>query len=370
MKKYFGVIVLILTLWSCTHNEIEVLTSVDKLSGFQPTVVLMHPTVGNIKTFIELTKNNVFPLSDSLKVLGVYHINGAYNYGSSKSFLQELGDERFKLLEIKGELNPDNLYTENDCSNAFRAIFSNSKGIIFFGGPDMPATTYGNQTSLLTSITDAHRHYVELSFLYHLLGGSQNEDYKPLLDSRPDYPILGICLGMQSMNVATGGTMYQDIPTELYGLQTVEDVLAQEQNAQHRNYHSNFGTDNDLTWGHFHQIKFEDKSFLDTLNNFVEELPYVWSSHHQALNMLGKNIVPIAWSVDGKIVEAIRHSKYRHVLGVQFHPEVPAIYDAESRIKRIPLEADPKSYIELHPSQKGENFHRAFWQRVSRWINI
>ena len=233
----------------------------------------------------------------------------------------------------------------------------------------MPATTYGNPTNLLTSITDPHRHYVELSFLYHLLGGLQNEDYKPLLESQPNYPIIGICLGMQSMNVATGGTMYQDIPTELYGLQTVEAVLAQEQNAQHRNYNSNFGADDELTWGHFHQIKFEKGTFLDTLNGSVEDFPYVWSSHHQALKALGKNIIPFAWSTDGKIVETIKHSKYPHVLGVQFHPEVPSIYNTEIKIKRIPLETDQKSYIELYPGQKGEDFHRAFWEMVGTWYN-
>ncbi|MDD2278356.1 MAG: gamma-glutamyl-gamma-aminobutyrate hydrolase family protein [Bacteroidales bacterium] len=369
MRKYLAVIVSLLMLWSCTNNEIKVLLSADKLGGFQPTVVLMHPTVNNIKTFIELTENNVFPLPDDANVLGVYHINGTYDYGLSKDFLEELGNGHFKLLGVEGELSPNNLYLENDCSNAFREIFSNSKGIIFFGGPDMPAATYGHPTNLLTTITDVNRHYVELSFLYHLLGGLQNEDYSPLLEERPNYPILGICLGMQSMNVATGGTMYQDIPTELYGLQTVEEVLAQEQNAQHKNYHSNFGVDDELTWGHFHQIKFEKRTFLDTLNNFVEEFPYVWSSHHQALNVLGKGIIPIAWSIDQKIVEAVRHCKYPHVLGVQFHPEVPSIYSAEAKIKRIPLETDHKSYIDLYPDQKGEDFHRAFWQMVSTWYN-
>ena len=367
MKKIFGVIFIVITLWSCTNSEIEVLTSIDKLSSFKPAVVLMHPTVGNIKTFIELTQNSIFPLSDTLKVLGVYHANGAYNYGSSKKFLEELGNVQFKLLEIEGELNPDNLYIENDCSIAFREIFLNSEGIFFFGGPDMPAAAYGKPTNLLTSITDVYRHYVELSFLYHLLGGSQNESYQPLLDSRPDYPVIGICLGMQSMNVAAGGTMYQDIPTEIYGLQTVEEVLAQQENTQHRNYNSNFGTDR-LTWGHFHQIKFEGNSFLDTLNNFEDEYPYVWSSHHQALNLLGKNIVPIAWSIDGKIVEAIKHGRYRHVLGVQFHPEVPALYDAEAKLKRLPFEANPKSYIDLYPDNKGEDFHKTFWQNIGGWI--
>lgn len=354
---------------ACGVNDSSVEIELGELARFQPTIVLMHPTVNNLKTFISLTDNDVFPLPDNTRLLGVYHTDGAYNYGLSKSFLEGFGDEQFKLLAIDGELNPENLYTENDCSNAFREVFNNSRGIIFFGGPDMPATTYGNPTNLLTSITDPHRHYVELSFLYHLLGGLQNEDYKPLLESQPNYPIVGICLGMQSMNVATGGSMIQDIPTQMYGLKTVEEVLAQDENAQHRNYHSNYGTDNELTWGHFHQVKFEKGTLFDELNGDSKDLPYIWSSHHQALDKLGKDIVPIAWSLDGKIVEAITHSKYPNVLGVQFHPEVPSIYDIEVKIKRIPLETNPKSYIDLFPNEKGENFHRSLWRMVGDWCN-
>jgi hypothetical protein len=61
-------------------------------------------------------------------------------------------------------------------------------------------------------ITDPHRHYLELSFLFHLLGGFQDESFLPLLEERPEYPVLGICLGMQSMNVATGGDMIRIFP--------------------------------------------------------------------------------------------------------------------------------------------------------------
>jgi putative glutamine amidotransferase len=364
MKRIILFLVALYLLNSCAVKQNEIVISIEKVEIFSPTIVLMHPTVNNLKTFISLTEQDIFPFPKEANVLGVYHTKGAYDYGQSIKFLGEVNDARFGLLGLNGELSPQNIYGENEFSDAFKTVFENSQGVIFFGGPDIPPATYGNPTNLLTEITDVYRHYLELSFLFHLLGGNQDVEYVPLLDLNPDYSILGICLGMQSMNVATGGTMIQDIPTELYGLKTIEDVLAFDENMRHRNYNTNFGTDNGLTWGHLHQIKFEEGSILESLNGNSSELPYIWSSHHQALNNLGKDLVPIAWSLDGKIVEAIRHSKYPNVLGVQFHPEVPSIYDSEKKLLRIPFEQNPQSYIDLHPNEKGEDFHRAFWKMV------
>jgi putative glutamine amidotransferase len=369
MKRFFLLISIAATLYSCSVDS-RVFLQEDELQNFKPALILMHPTVSNLKTFISLTEQDIFPFPKDAKVLGVYHTKGAYDYNQSVEFIKGLNDTRFGLLPLDGELSPANLYVDNGCSSAFKAIFENSRGVIFFGGPDMPPTTYENQTNLLTSITDAHRHYVELSFLFHLLGGNQNDEFVPLLESNAEYAILGICLGMQSMNVATGGAMVQDIPTEIYGLTTVEEVLAVDENMQHRNYYTNLGVDKDLIWGHFHQIKFEKESLFDLLNGNTNELPFVWSSHHQALSQLGKDIIPIAWSLDGKIVEAIKHSKYPNVLGVQFHPEVPSIYDVESKLKRIPFEDNQKSYIELYPAESGEYFHRALWRMLGKWLSV
>ncbi len=69
--------------------------------------------------------------------------------------------------------------------------------------------------SLLTRLTDPYRHYFEASFLFHLLGGSQNIDYTPFLEVNKEYTVYAICLGIQTMNIAAGGTMTQDIPSEL-----------------------------------------------------------------------------------------------------------------------------------------------------------
>lgn len=369
MIRRFLILLVSIVFISCKSNDFKVTVAVGELETFKPTIVLMHPTVNNLKTFISLTEQNIFPFPNDANILGVYHNKGSYNYEQSIQFISELKDSRIKLLGLNGELTPANLFGQNDISDSFKSIFENSKGIIFFGGPDIPPTTFGNPTNLLTEITDVHRHYIELSFLFHLLGGSQNNEYIPLLEQNPDYSLLGICLGMQTMNVATGGTMVQDIPTEIFGLKTVEEVLAIDENMQHRNYNSNFGVEKDLIWGHFHQIKFMEGSILESLNNRSSVLPYIWSSHHQALKQLGKDIVPIAWSLDGKIVEAVIHSKYPKVLGVQFHPEVPSIFDVEKKLKRTPFEQNPKSYIDLYPNEKGEDFHSAFWKMVGEWYN-
>ncbi len=60
---------------------------------------------------------------------------------------------------------------------------------------------------MYSETTDPGRHFFEVSFLFHLLGGSRNESFKPLLDENPGYMVTGFCLGMQSMNVATGGIL-------------------------------------------------------------------------------------------------------------------------------------------------------------------
>ncbi|HRX68492.1 MAG TPA: gamma-glutamyl-gamma-aminobutyrate hydrolase family protein [Tenuifilaceae bacterium] len=329
-------------------------------------IVLLHPTVNNLKTFLYLTKNNVFTLPKDYGVIGVFHSKEKYDYSQSLDFIEKEKIGNFHFTEISAELNPENIYKENSGSPQFYEIFNNSQGAIFFGGPDMPPACYGEETNLLTEITDPHRHYLELSFLFHLLGGSQDTTSIAFLNERNDYTILGICLGMQSMNVATGGTMVQDIPTELFGVSNVEQVLSLEQNQQHRNYYTNLGTDNDLIWGNFHQVKFLKGSFLDSINGFSGNQPYVLSSHHQCIENLGLNLTPIAWSVDGRIVEAVKHTKFPNVIGVQFHPEPTFIYDSTIKFRRLPNESQGISYLQLYPNEKGENFHRAFWKYLGK----
>jgi putative glutamine amidotransferase len=364
MKQIYLVVFLAISLFGCKLKSSKEEVNVYELDNSKPSIILMHPTVKNLKTFIYLIDNGIFPLSEDYQIVGLYHKLGNYSYNQTADFIKNEGLNRFKLVEVEPELSPKELFMTNSCSPTLKTIFQQSKGAIFFGGPDLPPNTYDKKVNLLTEITDVHRHYLELTFLFQLLGGWQDTLFTPLMAENKSFTLLGICLGMQSMNVATGGTMVQDIPTEIYGLKTIEDVLSMEIDQQHRNYHTNFGTDTDLIWGSFHRVKLESGSLLDSLNEFSPISPTVWSSHHQCVDRLGKGMAPIAWSIDGKIVEAMVHSKYPNVIGVQFHPEVPAIYNSQEMLKQLPLQPASNSYINIFPGNKGENFHKSFWRYI------
>lgn len=327
----------------------------------QKHLVIIHPTVANLKTIQYLVQEGIFPMEEDLRIVGVYHQSAAYDYKLSKKFLKENNMGHVALLGLETPLRPDELFRENHLTDGFREIFQQAYGIIFMGGPDIPPSVYGKPTNLLTVITDPHRHYFELSFLFHLLGGSQNEAYVPFLEQRPHLPVLGICLGMQSMNVATGGTLIQDIPTEVYGKFTVEDLVTMDANRLHRNNFNHLRSDPDIVAYSFHEILIEPGSHMEQVAGSHTLTPGILSSHHQAVLDLGKDFRITAWCMDKKIVEAIEHTRFPHVIGVQFHPEVNALYQKDTKIGFVPGEPARESFLDLFPGNKGEDFHRSFW---------
>jgi len=326
----------------------------------------MHPTVSNLKTFEYLTTNRIFPLHAGYNVLGVYHVKEVYNYQQSEKFIKKNGLRNIQLLCIDTPIPPDSLYCRNAASSVFKQLVADSRGVIFFGGPDITPATYGEPTSLLTVVTDPYRNYMELSFMFQLLGGNQNPTFRPLLEDKPNFGILGICLGMQTMNVATGGTLYQDIPTELYGALTAEEVLKQDANNQHRNYHANLTYDSTLFHGNFHQIRLVEGGKFQDLVSTKNAMPFVLSSHHQGVKDLGKGLMVTAWSVDGKVVEAVEHVRYPNVIGLQFHPEPRELYDSTMKLKFESGQDAKYSFPEFYPGDKGENFNRAIWQLIGK----
>ena len=323
----------------------------------QDTVLLFHPTAYNLEVIEKLRAEGLFCL-DGYHVLGVYHTGETYDYSLAEAYIEQNALSLFSLLEVTGELVTENLFRENPATEQFRSLFTCSSGALFMGGPDIPPATYGEKVHLLTRVTDPFRHYLELSYLFHLLGGNQNEAWTPYMEEKLNYVINGICLGMQTMHVATGGSMVQDIPTELYGVWEAEDILALPADQMHRNYMDYLSTDcQDPTSYHFHKIDLKADN---------ETAPMVLSSHHQAIESPGSQWEVIATSMDGKIIEGIHHTRYPHVLGIQFHPEKPGLFDpsiehprtCDSTINFQKAIANSESY----------KFHVDFWKQLGQFL--
>jgi putative glutamine amidotransferase len=299
-------------------------------------------------------------------VLGVYHPDEIYAYEQSEDYLRQHPDLPFSLKSLQGDLNPGNLYMENECTSAFEELFNGSVGALFMGGPDLPPVIYNEPVHLLTVVTDPYRHYLEASFLFHLLGGSQNPEWEPYMEMKRHYLINGICLGMQTLNVATGGTLVQDIPTELYHIWLAEEILALPPEQMHRNYADKLYVGcQDPTSYHFHPIMLKRSTFLTRNIGFKQSFnPMVLSSHHQSLEQLGKGWEVAATSMDGKVIEAIQHAEYPHVFGVQFHPENPGLFDPSIE---HPLNCYSSiNFLETIAQTASYDFHAAYWKYLGQ----
>jgi putative glutamine amidotransferase len=319
-------------------------------------LALAYPTVKNIKTFNYLIENKYIDLP-SVEIVALCYAHDTYNYNLTKAYVRDNFISNVEFIDIEDKLEPDDLFKENDCTVKFYEIFTKTDGIIFPGGDDLPPNVYGEETSIKTSLENPGRHYFELSLLYHLYGGYQKSDLKPFLEQRPNYCILGICLGAQTMSTAAGGTMIQDIPSEIYSCETYDAATKLNAEELHRNPWYFMYAGDDLLSCSFHHI---------VMNTAMKERfkmePKVLSCHHQSIEKPGKGFEPWAWSTDRKVIEAIQHQKYPNVFAVQFHPEATILY-TKSMYK-----LEPKGEFVNIPDLLSENdkkFHKEFWTYYS-----
>ena len=122
-------------------------------------------------------------------------------------------------------------------------------------------------------------------------------------------PLFAICFGVQVLNVSRGGTLVQDIPSQM------PKAINHQQGAP-RDRHS-------------HTVRLLADSVAGRLAD--AESTAVNSHHHQALDELGRELIATAWTADG-VVEAVEDPRRdRFVLGVQWHPELGWEKDEFSR---------------------------------------
>jgi len=166
-------------------------------------------------------------------------------------------------------------------------------GLVLQGGADVAPQTYSQTPTRPEWIGDSSRDMYELELLHEFIEAGK--------------PVLGICRGCQLINVAFGGTLYQDLASDLPDAE------------QHVN---------ELYDSHRHAIAFPPGSSLAAMFS-NERAPLVNSIHHQAVRDLGRDLRIEAVSQGDNVVEAVRHTKSRFVMGVQWHPEFHRASGAE-----------------------------------------
>jgi putative glutamine amidotransferase len=330
-------------------------------------ILLANPTATNIETVSFLVKNNLLKVNlKKTEFVGIYHQNQRYDFKAAAEYIRSVNLNGFHLHEVRGSLQEDELFLNNIITDELKLLFDNSAGIFFFGGPDIQPSVY-DEENLYSDVTDPGRHLFEVTFLFHLLGGYVNEDFEPFMEEKPEYVVTGFCLGMQTMNVATGGTLIQDIPAQVYGATTPEATIETGRENMHRNYWQLISDDHQLAGINFHTIRFTGHPFFGKKVKVKKESrPLVYSSHHQAAGKRGKGLEVTALSADGQIVEGMAHNIYPHVFAVQFHPEVPALYENREPRKIFPTD-QPLPYHQVI-GKEGVKFHESYWKYISKTL--
>lgn len=340
-----------------------------QVRGTERTLILVHPTVSNIQRFQVLLEEGVFPLPTDYRILGLAHQQESYDYQQSVAYLQQHpGSYPMEIKLLDCTLDTSSIYNlPHPCSGVFEEFFSLANGIIFLGGHDLLPIVYQTPQDLLCQPEDPYRSIWESSFIFHLLGNNRYPQHTAWMARKPEFVILGICLGMQTLNAATGGTLYQDIPARIYGLETLESVRALPPDQMHRNYHRDQHMDTRLSYYHPHRIRFTGDNRISAMAGNATQHPVVMSSHHQAIQLLSSGWEILATSMDGQVIEAIGHQRYPHVLGVQYHPELREIYQSGSLIY---LKGDEPgfSFARQYEDYQGYAFHLGFWREMARWL--
>jgi putative glutamine amidotransferase len=159
-------------------------------------------------------------------------------------------------------------------------------GLILAGGADIDPGSYGAERHRCTINTRPERDVVEIALARRAL--------------ERDMPLLGICRGMQLLNVALGGSLIQHLPDD-FGHGDHRRSLGSFDNADH-------------------DVRLAPGSLAARAAG--ETVHATKSHHHQGVAELGEGLVESGWSVLDELVEAIELPGRAYALGVQWHPEV------------------------------------------------
>ena len=170
-------------------------------------------------------------------------------------------------------------------------------GLLLSGGSDLDPSYYGEEPVPELNATVPSRDAFEMALVKHALERGM--------------PVFGICRGLQVLNVALGGTLYQDLPSQLH-----PDLIAHRQQVP--------------KWQWTHEVEVDDDSKVAGI--METDHIRVNSYHHQAIKDLSGDLVAVAHSSDG-VIEAAESPNLseRWLVGVQWHAEAMRDVGPENR---------------------------------------
>ncbi|MFZ5944421.1 MAG: gamma-glutamyl-gamma-aminobutyrate hydrolase family protein [Bacillota bacterium] len=216
-------------------------------------------------------------------------ITAGFNNNEEKHFIT---DYYVKAIESLGGIP---ILLPSVGINLVEALYEQVDGIIFSGGGDVDPGYFGQSPLRGIGEITPLRDRFELYLAKKALNGKK--------------PVLGICRGMQILNIAAGGNIYQDI----------EHITKIEHDQKAPK------------WAPYHEIEVANNSLL--LDIIGKNKIKVNSFHHQAVKDIGAGLIKSAWTEDG-IVEAVESvNRERMIIGVQWHPE--CCWDRDKNAKAL-----------------------------------
>lgn len=171
--------------------------------------------------------------------------------------------------------------TDDDC--VISQIAQTIDGLLVTGGQDVNPSLYGEEKKEYCGEICESRDVFEIKITKEI--------------TKLDKPVLGICRGLQVINVCFGGTLYQDLNKE-FGCDIVHRMEGP----------------NDRPW---HSVTISEGCIL---NSVLGEKADVNSCHHQGIKKLGDSLKATAFSSDG-LIEGIERPSSKFFIAVQWHPE-------------------------------------------------
>jgi putative glutamine amidotransferase len=174
--------------------------------------------------------------------------------------------------------------TQQACKEDYQEVIAHLDGLLLTGGNDHNPALYNEDRHEKTFIMPETRQEYELSYFQEAL--------------KRDIPVMGICLGCQTINVGLKGTLVQDIPSQI----TTPLIHSQKESRDTRT----------------HKVIITKGTLLHKILGKTEIL--VNTFHHQAVKSAGEGLIIGAQAPDG-VNESIEAEDGRFILGVQWHPE-------------------------------------------------